>query len=255
MDKDEFLKQWRQEYVYLFQKGNMTLSEAAKNDDFKKEWKAYPNKKKLKVTKEQVKKEKKEKEARKKVIKQELMKYEQKQDEFYAAKEAEKEKEEMEYKQRRKKENEEAAEAAAKEDAVNRARMIKWVKMLKTLDKTTVKIPTKESTPTTTIIVAVIEEHLFDPEADQFERLPDSYYGLLVNGQVVVLGRLSFVVYQGDNMKDGAEWMLKTFPRLTYFQNNKNHINYDSASYYEKFGFDYFGPPPEEVNKLFLVKR
>jgi len=210
MDKNEFLKQWRQEYVE--KKGNITLANAAKNEDFKKEWKAYPNKKKPKKT-------------------------------------PKKPPALNEYQQRRKKEDEQQE----KEKAVNRARMIKWTKMLKALDKTTVKIPTKESTPTTKIIVAVIEEDLFDPRADdQFE---NSYYGLLVNGQVVVLGKRSFVVYQGDNMKDGAQWMLKTFPKLTYFQNNTNHINYDSASSYEKFGFDYFGPPPEEVYKFFLVKR
>jgi len=44
MDKNAYLKQWRQEYVE--KKGNITLAQAAKNEDFKKKWAAYPNKKK-----------------------------------------------------------------------------------------------------------------------------------------------------------------------------------------------------------------
>jgi hypothetical protein len=50
MDKNAYLKQWRQEYEHLEKKGYITLAEAAKNEDFKKEWKAYPNKKKPKKT-------------------------------------------------------------------------------------------------------------------------------------------------------------------------------------------------------------
>jgi len=50
MDKNAYLKQWRNEYIHLEKKGNITLADAAKNEDFKKEWKAYPNKKKPKKT-------------------------------------------------------------------------------------------------------------------------------------------------------------------------------------------------------------